>query len=146
MVRGSGRSGLAVMAKYTFKQFQAEYPNDAACLAKLMEINYGGTEITCPGCGVERAKFHPMTKRRAFAYSADTTSIRPQGQSFTSRARTSPSGSSQCTDDQYSPRRCGERNRAPTGCHVQVRLAHVSRVAKAHGGSRWSRRQAWWPQ
>ncbi len=55
------------MAKYTFKQFQAEYPNDAACLAKLMEINYGGTEITCPGCGVERAKFHPMTKRRAFA-------------------------------------------------------------------------------
>jgi transposase-like protein/predicted RNA-binding Zn-ribbon protein involved in translation (DUF1610 family) len=55
------------MAKYTFKQFQAEYPNDAACLAKLMEINYGGTEITCPGCGVERSRFHPMTKRRAFA-------------------------------------------------------------------------------
>ncbi len=55
------------MSKYTFKQFQAEYPNDAACLAKLMEINYGGTEITCPACGVERAKFHPMTKRRAFA-------------------------------------------------------------------------------
>jgi transposase len=55
------------MAKYTFAQFQAEYPTDAHCLAKLMEINYGGTEITCPGCGVERAKFHPMTKRRAFA-------------------------------------------------------------------------------
>jgi predicted RNA-binding Zn-ribbon protein involved in translation (DUF1610 family)/transposase-like protein len=55
------------MAKYTFKQFQAEYPNDEACLAKLMEVNYGGTEITCPGCGVEAAKFHPMTKRRAYA-------------------------------------------------------------------------------
>lgn len=55
------------MAKYTFKQFQAEYPNDATCLAKLMEINYGGTEITCPACGIDRAKFHPMTKRRAFA-------------------------------------------------------------------------------
>jgi transposase len=55
------------MAKYTFKQFQAEYPNDAACLAKLMEINYGGTKITCPACGVERSRFHPMTKRRAFA-------------------------------------------------------------------------------
>src|SRR5579864_763572 len=55
------------MAKYTFSQFKAEYPNDAACLAKLMEINYGGTEITCPGCGAERAKFHPMGKRRAFA-------------------------------------------------------------------------------
>ncbi len=55
------------MAKYTFKEFQAEYPTDAHCLAKLMEINYGGTEITCPGCGVEKAKFHPMSKRRAFA-------------------------------------------------------------------------------
>jgi transposase len=55
------------MAKYTFKQFQTEYPDDAACLAKLMEINFGGTEITCPECGVERAKFHPMSKRRAYA-------------------------------------------------------------------------------
>jgi transposase len=55
------------MAKYTFAQFKAEYPNDTACLAKLMEINHGGTEITCPGCGVDRAKFHPMGKRRAFA-------------------------------------------------------------------------------
>ena len=24
------------MAKYTFKQFQAEYPDDASCLAELM--------------------------------------------------------------------------------------------------------------
>lgn len=55
------------MAEYTFKEFQAEYPNDAACLAKLMEITYGGTEITCPGCGVAHAQFHPMTKRRAYA-------------------------------------------------------------------------------
>ena len=54
------------MAKYTFKQFQAEYPNDAACLAKLMEINYGGTDIVCPGCK-RRAAFHPMSKRRAYA-------------------------------------------------------------------------------
>src|ERR1700685_2427968 len=54
------------MAKYTFKQFQAEYPNDAACLAKLMEINFGGTDIVCPGCK-QRTAFHPMSKRRAFA-------------------------------------------------------------------------------
>jgi transposase len=54
------------MAKYTFKEFQAEYPDDAACLAKLMEINFGGTHIHCPGCSV-LAHFHPMGKRRAFA-------------------------------------------------------------------------------
>jgi hypothetical protein len=31
-----------------------------------MEVNYGGTEITCPGCGAE-AKFHLMRKRKAYA-------------------------------------------------------------------------------
>lgn len=54
------------MTKYTFQEFQAEYPDDAACLTKLMEINYGGTEIHCPSCGV-KSTFHMMNKRRAFA-------------------------------------------------------------------------------
>lgn len=54
------------MSKYTFKQFQAEYPDDASCLAKLMEINFGGTEIVCPACKKQSA-FHAMTKRRAYA-------------------------------------------------------------------------------
>jgi transposase len=30
-----------------------------------MEVNYGGTEITCPGCGAD-SKFHPLIKRRAY--------------------------------------------------------------------------------
>jgi len=54
------------MSKYTFKQFQAEYPDDTACLTKLMEINFGGTNIFCPECGV-RSQFHMMSTRRAFA-------------------------------------------------------------------------------
>lgn len=54
------------MTKYTFKQFQTEYPDDAACLAKMMEIKWGGTELYCPGCGV-KSKFHPMGKRRGFS-------------------------------------------------------------------------------
>ncbi len=32
-----------------------------------MEVNYGGTEITCPACGVEKAQFHAMNSRKAFA-------------------------------------------------------------------------------
>jgi transposase len=52
--------------KYTFKEFQAEYPDDASCLEKLMEINYGGTKTACPECRAER-QFHAMTKRRAYA-------------------------------------------------------------------------------
>jgi DNA-directed RNA polymerase subunit RPC12/RpoP len=50
---------------HAFKQFQAIYPNDVACLAKLMKANYGGTEIVCPGCGID-SKFHRLSKRRAF--------------------------------------------------------------------------------
>jgi len=53
------------MAKLTFKQFQEWYPDDESCLDQLMTVNYGGTEITCPGCGVE-TKFHRLTKRRAY--------------------------------------------------------------------------------
>lgn len=54
------------MSKYTFKQFQAEYPDDAACLARIMVEQYGGIEIFCPGCGA-KSRFHAMTKRRAYA-------------------------------------------------------------------------------
>lgn len=53
--------------KYTFKQFQGQFPDDAACLLALMNIKFGGTKITCPGCGVEGAQFHAMNTRKAFA-------------------------------------------------------------------------------
>lgn len=52
--------------KYTFKQFQADYPTDRACLDKIMEEQCGGREFICPACKVP-SKFHQMTKRRAYA-------------------------------------------------------------------------------
>ena len=55
------------MGKYTFKDFQAEYPTDEACLERLMQVQFGGTEITCPACGVAEAKFHLMHTRKAYA-------------------------------------------------------------------------------
>src|SRR4051812_28014191 len=54
------------MAKFTFKQFQAQYPDDSACLAKIMDEQYGGTQFTCPGCGVA-SKFHRLSNRRAYS-------------------------------------------------------------------------------
>jgi transposase len=54
------------MSKYTFKNFQAEYPDDAACLARIMTEQFGGTTLFCSGCGAE-SRFHAMTKRRAYA-------------------------------------------------------------------------------
>lgn len=53
--------------QYSFKSFQGEYPDDAACLKAVMVSQYGGTKITCPGCGVAEAQFHPMTARRGYA-------------------------------------------------------------------------------
>jgi hypothetical protein len=54
------------MEKYTFKQFQAEYPDDAACLDKIMLMTYGGTRLKCPHCE-KQSKFHRIEKRRAYA-------------------------------------------------------------------------------
>nr|MDP2190583.1 IS1595 family transposase [Rhodoferax sp.] len=52
--------------KYTFKQFQAEYPTDDACLDAIMLRKYGQSP-TCPGCGVVGAKFFRITGRRGYA-------------------------------------------------------------------------------
>ncbi len=54
------------MEKFTFTQFQAEYPDDGACLDKIMEMTYGGIKIKCPGCQ-KQSKFHRIEKRRAYA-------------------------------------------------------------------------------
>lgn len=52
--------------KYTFKQFQAEFPTDEACLDRIMIEQHGGTDIDCPKCGVA-SRFTRITKRRAYA-------------------------------------------------------------------------------
>jgi len=53
-------------AKYTFKQFQAQYPDDDACLLAIFKRAYGDAP-TCHGCGVIGTTFHKIAKRRAFA-------------------------------------------------------------------------------
>lgn len=52
--------------KYTFQQFQAEFPDDESCLDRIMKERYGGTEISCPGCGAD-SNFSKIAKRRAYA-------------------------------------------------------------------------------
>lgn len=51
--------------KFTFQEFIKEYPTDDACLDKIMKMKFGSS-LVCPGCGAE-AKFHRITKRRAYA-------------------------------------------------------------------------------
>jgi transposase-like protein len=53
------------MTKHTFKEFQKIYPTDAHCLEKLMQVNFGGIKIVCPGCA-RNTKFHRLVERRAY--------------------------------------------------------------------------------
>ncbi|MEK7261123.1 MAG: IS1595 family transposase [Pseudomonadota bacterium] len=53
--------------KYTHRQFNTEFPNDAACLARIMELRYG-KEPVCAKCG-KVSQFTPIQGRRAYACS-----------------------------------------------------------------------------
>ena len=49
----------------SFYEFQRQFPDDEACLQRIMVERYGGTELDCPKCG-EHGKFYRMTRERAY--------------------------------------------------------------------------------
>ena len=49
----------------TFYDFQRQFPDDEACLKRIMKVRYGGTEIECPKCN-KHGKFYRMTKERGY--------------------------------------------------------------------------------
>ena len=52
-------------ARFTFQQFKAQYPDNDACLAAILERRYGKAEA-CPQCGVV-GKLTKIAGRRAYA-------------------------------------------------------------------------------
>lgn len=52
--------------RFTFKQFQARFPDDDACLAEIFRRRYGTECEACPSCGVV-AKLSKISGRRAYA-------------------------------------------------------------------------------
>lgn len=56
--------------KYTFKQFQAQYPDDDACLQAILERRYP-VKDACPNCGIV-GKLTRIEGRRAFACKGST--------------------------------------------------------------------------
>lgn len=52
--------------RYTIKEFRSEFPNDDACLDRVMDIRFGGRRFTCPGCN-KPSQFHRIANRRAYA-------------------------------------------------------------------------------
>lgn len=51
--------------KFTFQQYKAQYPDDNACLAAILERRYGKADA-CPNCGIV-GKLTKIEGRRAFA-------------------------------------------------------------------------------
>lgn len=54
--------------RYTVKQFNAEFPDDDACLEKVFQDRYGDLSC-CPHCGVIDSKFYRVKKRKCYACS-----------------------------------------------------------------------------
>jgi len=52
--------------KYTFADFNTEFPNDDACLNHIMEMRWPDGRTMCAKCGVER-KHYRVTGRTAYA-------------------------------------------------------------------------------
>ena len=70
----------------TFYEFQRQYPNDEACLAKIMKARYGGTALDCPKCGVF-GKFYRMTKERGYVCQHCGHHLHPTAGTFMHRTR-----------------------------------------------------------
>lgn len=52
------------MAKYTLKDFERDYPNDAACLDKIFLLRFGKRK-RCPKCGIT-SEFRRIPTRRSY--------------------------------------------------------------------------------
>ncbi len=72
--------------RYTFAQFRAEYPDDAACLKAVLENRYGNT---CPRCGVIGVKWHPITGRKGFVCSECDRHVYPLADTIFRKSETS---------------------------------------------------------
>jgi transposase len=72
--------------RYTFKDFKAEYPDDAACLKSVLENRYGNT---CPRCGVVGVKWHPVNGRKTFVCSECDRHISPLADTIFRKSETS---------------------------------------------------------
>lgn len=73
--------------KYTINQFRREFPNDDACLDRIMQMRYGKTTV-CPKCEKE-SKFHRVTGRRQYACQWCSYQIAPCAGTVFEKSRTS---------------------------------------------------------
>ena len=112
---------------HTFNHFRPSTQIDAACLAELMKVNYGGTEITFPGCGADFS-FPPPDQAPRLRLPRVRPSHLPM------RGHDLPQASTKAhqvvfrdvPDDQHSPRRSREGIAAAAGFTYKTawRMSH----------------------
>ena len=71
----------------TFYEFQQQFPDDEACLERIMTERYGGTKLDCPKCGVF-SKFYRLTRDRAYLCQHCKHHIYPTVGTIMERSRT----------------------------------------------------------
>jgi transposase len=74
--------------RFTIKDFNAQFPDDAACLEFLKEQKYPSDLVPCPKCGVDR-KFHRIAKRPVYSCDHCGTQISPMAGTIFQDSRTS---------------------------------------------------------
>ncbi len=74
--------------RFTIKDFNAQFPDDAACLEFLKDQKYPSGLVPCSKCGVDR-KFHRIAKRPVFSCDYCGTQISPMAGTIFQDSRTS---------------------------------------------------------
>ncbi len=74
-------------SKLTVRQFFAEFPDDDACLTRIMDVRYGLRHV-CGKCGKD-STFHKLTERRAFSCSNCGDHVYPGAGTIFQDSRTS---------------------------------------------------------
>lgn len=73
--------------RYTIKQFNAEYPDDNACLEAVFQNRFGDVKF-CPKCGAE-TKFYRVKKRQCYACMHCGYQLHPLAQTIFRKSETS---------------------------------------------------------
>ena len=74
--------------RFTIKDFNAQFPDDASCLEFLKDQKYPSGLVPCSKCGVDR-KFHRIVKRPVYSCDHCGTQISPMAGTIFQDSRTS---------------------------------------------------------
>ncbi|PZR92474.1 MAG: IS1595 family transposase, partial [Hyphomicrobiales bacterium] len=80
-------SKVSNVQPFSVREFFAEFPNEDACLTRVMEVRYGLRHV-CGKCGNE-STFHKLTERRAFSCAACGDHVYPCAGTVFQDSRTS---------------------------------------------------------